>query len=380
MSSPGALIGSDDGPSTIVIPRSALRFLLGQLVREEIQRLAPTLRGPTGPQGQSIFVPMTIERRTTTHVVSGSPGPQGPTGATGATGPEGSQGIQGATGPQGPQGEMGPTGPEGIQGETGSTGPIGPQGIQGETGPIGPQGPTGEIGPTGPEGPQGIQGATGPQGIQGEMGPTGPQGETGPTGPTGPQGETGPTGPTGPTGDVITQFLGPLTAYGYVTTSTASGFMFYDSNGNGFTDVSGTVGTTYYMRMPDHVTINTANVTMNSASGSSTPPPTNNVYEIRINDPGTYTIHSHVAIAINSGTNAEFVMYWESDDTLTPLPPISLSRSGSGGMIVSADVLIEHTFPSPGTILRWTFKIFNASAIYTVPNNDTMYVYIERTA
>lgn len=42
---------------------------------------------------------------------AGATGPQGPAGATGATGPEGPAGATGATGPQGPAGATGPQGP-----------------------------------------------------------------------------------------------------------------------------------------------------------------------------------------------------------------------------------------------------------------------------
>src|SRR5215831_4515133 len=64
---------------------------------------APTIAGPTGPQGPP--------------GAAGATGPQGPAGATGAQGPQGAAGAQGPTGAQGPAG---------ATGATGATGPAGP--------------------------------------------------------------------------------------------------------------------------------------------------------------------------------------------------------------------------------------------------------------
>lgn len=81
---------------------------------------------------------------------NGTPGPQGPAGATGP------QGTPGPQGPAGPTGATGLTGAQGPAGATGATGMTGPQGLQGPAGPTGPTGATGPIGATGPQGAAGI--------------------------------------------------------------------------------------------------------------------------------------------------------------------------------------------------------------------------------
>ena len=128
---------------------------------------------------------------------NGTPGPQGPAGATGPQGTPGPQGPAGPTGATGLTGAQGPTGP------TGATGMTGPQGLQG---PAGPTGATGMTGAQGPAGATGAAGMTGPQGVQGPAGPTGPTGATGPIGATGPQGAAGINAPIGG----FTHYIGEL--------------------------------------------------------------------------------------------------------------------------------------------------------------------------
>ena len=106
----------------------------------------------------------------------GTPGPQGPPGATGAQGPPG---ATGATGAQGPPGATGATGAQGPPGATGAQGPQGDPGPQGATGAQGPQGDPGPQGATGAQGPPGATGATGAQGPPGATGATGAQGPPG---------------------------------------------------------------------------------------------------------------------------------------------------------------------------------------------------------
>ncbi len=118
---------------------------------------------------------------------NGTPGPQGPAGATGAAGP------QGPIGQTGSAGATGQTGPQGATGLTGPTGAIGPQGPAGQTGATGAQGPVGPQGATGPQGPTGLTGPTGATGLQGPIGLTGPAGATGATGPAGTNGADGKT-------------------------------------------------------------------------------------------------------------------------------------------------------------------------------------------
>lgn len=127
--------------------------------------------------------------------LNGTPGPQGPPGATGAQGPQGVAGPVGATGPQGPAGATGATGAQGPQGNVGPQGAVGATGAQGPQGNAGPQGATGAQGPQGNVGATGATGATGAQGPQGAVGATG---ATGATGAQGPQGATGAQGPAGP--------------------------------------------------------------------------------------------------------------------------------------------------------------------------------------
>lgn len=81
------------------------------------------------------------------HLIEGTLGAQGETGA---------QGAQGGTGAQGAQGEVGAQGESGAQGAQGDAGPQGSQGVQGEAGAQGAQGETGA---------QGVQGETGAQGV-----------------------------------------------------------------------------------------------------------------------------------------------------------------------------------------------------------------------
>jgi len=88
---------------------------------------------------------------------NGTPGPQGPAGATG---PQGPAGQTGATGPQGPIGLTGPMGATGLQGPNGLTGPAGATGLQGPVGAIGPQGPAGQTGAAGAQGIAGTNGKT----------------------------------------------------------------------------------------------------------------------------------------------------------------------------------------------------------------------------
>ncbi len=117
---------------------------------------------------------------TSTGILAGSLGPQGPMG------PPGPQGTAGPAGPQGPAGSPGP------QGLAGPPGPMGPPGPEGAAGPPGPQGPAGPPGPQGSPGPQGPPGAAGSPGPQGPAGSPGPQGPAGPPGPEGPPGLPGP--------------------------------------------------------------------------------------------------------------------------------------------------------------------------------------------
>lgn len=178
---------------------------------------------------------------TTTQVIPGKQGTQGPTGAQGPagapgpTGPAGSPGavgitldgdwvaarsyqagdvvaingalylalkpntndappssnwqlLTGAPGPQGPQGVQGVPGPPGTAGKDGAPGAVG---AEGASGPIGPAGVAGQTGATGSAGPAGPQGAPGSQGSPGPTGDTGPAGAAGPPGPPGPPGTDG---------------------------------------------------------------------------------------------------------------------------------------------------------------------------------------------
>lgn len=149
---------------------------------------------------------VTISGTTVRIFVTGTIGPQGPSGSPGIQGPKGDKGDTGNTGPSGSPGSTGPQGPTGSQGIQGIQGPTGSQGIQGIQGPTGSQGIQGIQGPTGSQGIQGIPGpsgspgSTGPQGPSGSPGSQGIQGPSGSPGSQGPKGDTGNTGPQGPSG------------------------------------------------------------------------------------------------------------------------------------------------------------------------------------
>jgi len=157
---------------------------------------------------------------------AGNNGAQGPAGVQGPSGPAGPQGPSGGSGPQGPAGDPGPQGPSGPQGPqgiaggiTGDPGPEGPKGLPGTA--DGRPGMNGPYGPQGPQGPTGLAGADGPKGPAGTV--AGPQGDPGPSssiiGPKGPDGPRGPGGgPKGPNGP--------------------SGYLCFDTNGNGVGDAS----------------------------------------------------------------------------------------------------------------------------------------------
>jgi uncharacterized protein (TIGR02145 family) len=224
---------------------------------------------------------------------SGTPGPQGPAGATGQTGPTGAQGPTGLTGATGPQGPIGLTGAAGPQGPIGLTGPAGATGAKGDKGDTGAQGPVGPQGTgvtilgsfssvnqlpaTGSsgdgylvngnlyvwstntsswsnvgniQGPQGLAGATGQTGATGAQGPigqTGPAGAIGATGPQGPIGQTGPTGANGAKGDKgDTGAQGPtgLTGPAGATGSTGPQGPIGQTGPAGATGLTGPVGAT----------------------------------------------------------------------------------------------------------------------------------------